>query len=60
MRASAAEIEPILEEAERMGFQLTGPAHRIWAGERDAGALTAGLDTQDTAPVRRVLELLEQ
>ena len=34
-------------------------AHRIWSGERDAAALTEGLDEQDSALVRHVLHLLE-
>ena len=55
-----AQIEPVLADLEQKGWRLTEAAHRIWAGERDAEALTAGLDTQDTALVRRVLELLEQ
>ena len=38
---------------------LTDAAHRIWAGERDAEALTAGLDDQDGAPVRNLLQRLE-
>jgi hypothetical protein len=38
---------------------LREPARRIWAGERDAQALTEGLDVQDSALVRRVLALLE-
>jgi len=55
-----AQIEPVLANLEQNGWRLTEAAHRIWAGERDAEALTAGLDTQDTALVRRVLELLDQ
>ena len=39
-----AEIEPILAELEQKGWRLTEAVHRIWAGERDAEALTAGLD----------------
>ena len=55
-----AQIEPVLADLEQKGWRLTEAAHRIWAGERDAKALTAGLDEQDSALVRRVLELLEQ
>jgi len=55
-----AQIEPALAESEENGWRLTEAAHRIWAGERDATTLTARLDEQDTALVRRVLELLEQ
>jgi hypothetical protein len=52
------ELEPILADLEAKGFRLTDPVHRIWAGERDAEALTAGLDAQDSALIRRLLELL--
>ena len=55
-----AQIEPLLAAWEQKGWRLTEAVHRIWAGERDAEALTAGMDEQDTALVRRVLELLEQ
>lgn len=52
-------IEPVLTQLEEKGWRLTDPVHRIWAGERVAEALTAGLDEKDTAMVRRVLELLD-
>ncbi len=55
-----AQIEPVLADLEQKGWRLTEAVHRIWAGERYAGALAAGLDEQDSAPVRRVLELLDQ
>lgn len=55
-----AEIEPVLANLEEKGWRLCDPAHRLWAGERDAAALTAGLDDQDAALVRRILELVEQ
>jgi hypothetical protein len=54
------EIEPLLARLEENGWMLSDPVRRIWAGERDAAALTEGLDEQDSALVRRVLELLEQ
>jgi hypothetical protein len=53
------EIDPLLARLEENGWMLSEPARRIWAGERDAAALTQGLDEQDSALVRRVLELLE-
>jgi hypothetical protein len=37
---------------------LAEPVRRIWAGERDQEALTAELNTQDTAMIVRVLKLL--
>ena len=53
------QIEPILAQLQENGLMLTDAAHRIWAGERDAEALTAGLDDQDGAPVRNLLQRLE-
>jgi hypothetical protein len=52
------ELEPVLAEGEASGYRLSDPVHRIWAGERDAEALTAGLDAQDSALIRRLLEIL--
>jgi hypothetical protein len=52
------EIDPELADGEQNGWRLAEPVHRIWAGERDTEALTAGLDEQDTALIRRVLEIL--
>jgi hypothetical protein len=52
------EIEPVLARLEENGWRLRDPAHRLWAGERDPAALTAGLDDQDSALVRRILELV--
>ena len=50
--------EAALAELEDNGWHLAAAVHRIWAGERDGDALTAGLDEQDSALIRRVLELL--
>jgi hypothetical protein len=44
---------------EENGWQITSAVQRIWAGERDAQALTVGIDTNSAALVRRVLELVE-
>jgi hypothetical protein len=52
------QIEPELADLEQKGWRLTEAVHRIWAGERNAEVLTAGLDQQDSALVRRVLEIL--
>ena len=54
------EIEPVLAQIQEDGWMLRQPARRIWAGERDEAALTEGLDEQDSALVRRILELLEE
>lgn len=53
-----AEIEQVLPKLESQGWQLSAPVARIWNGERDAESLTAGLDEQDAALVRRILELV--
>lgn len=53
-----AKLEPVLTRLEEKGWRLRDPAHRLWAGERDPVALTAGLDAQDAALVRRILELV--
>ncbi|MFL5806332.1 MAG: tetratricopeptide repeat protein, partial [Roseiflexaceae bacterium] len=55
-----AEIEPVLADREQKGWMLRQPVQRIWAGERDAAVLTTGLDAQDSALVRQVLQLLDQ
>ncbi|HWQ14173.1 MAG TPA: hypothetical protein VNL77_15345 [Roseiflexaceae bacterium] len=54
-----AELEPVLMDLEGKGWMLRQPAARIWAGERDAEVLTAGLDAQDATLVHQVLQLLE-
>lgn len=53
-----AKIEPVLPRLEEQGWRLSDAARRIWAGERDAAALTAGIDGNSAQLVRRVLELL--
>ncbi|HYP29032.1 MAG TPA: CHAT domain-containing protein [Blastocatellia bacterium] len=54
-----AEIEESLPQLEENGLKVAGAVRRIWEGERDASALTDGLDEQDSALVRRILEILE-
>jgi hypothetical protein len=54
-----AEIEEVLVKVQENGWQIFSAVQRIWAGERDAEALMVGLDEQDAALVRRVLELME-
>jgi hypothetical protein len=58
-KGSRAQIEPKLVEKEQDRWRLTEAVHRIWAGERDSEALTAGLDRQDTELVRRLLGILK-
>ena len=57
--AQRAPIESVLADLEQKGRRLTATVHRIWAGERDAEALTAGLDPQDSALVRHLLDILK-
>jgi tetratricopeptide (TPR) repeat protein len=51
-------VEEELARLEEKDFHLREAVQRIWAGERDAAALTAGLDAIDSALVRRVLEVI--
>ncbi|HEX7313408.1 MAG TPA: CHAT domain-containing protein [Pyrinomonadaceae bacterium] len=53
------EIEEILPQLEEGGWHISDAVRRIWAGEREVGVLTEGLDERHAALVRRVLELLE-
>ncbi|NWG21091.1 MAG: tetratricopeptide repeat protein, partial [Chloroflexi bacterium] len=53
-----AEVETLLAKLEEKGWHLTEPVGRIWQGERDPASLTAGLDAQDTALIRRLLQLI--
>ncbi|MBI4674224.1 MAG: hypothetical protein HY741_21480 [Chloroflexi bacterium] len=52
------EIEATLANLEEKGWHLASPVQRIWNGERDAALLTEGLDEQDRALVKRILEYL--
>jgi len=54
-----AQIEPVLARLEEKGWMLRDPARRLWAGERDAAVLTAGIDANSAQLIRRVLELVE-
>jgi tetratricopeptide (TPR) repeat protein len=53
-----SEIEEVLAELETKNFHVRAAVQRIWAGERDAGVLTVGLDEVDGALVHRVLEIV--
>ena len=44
-----SEIEPGFAALERNGWQVTQALHRIWAGERDAVALTRDIDDDKSA-----------
>jgi hypothetical protein len=52
------EVDEALAQMEQQGFHLRDAAAHIWAGERDAAALTQGLDEIDSALVQRVLDIL--
>ncbi len=52
------QVEADLEDLEQDGWCLREAAKRIWAGERDADALTDDLDEEDTQLIERVLELI--
>jgi len=43
---------------EQNGWHIAAPIRRIWNGERDAAALTAGLDESDSLIIRTILERL--
>ncbi len=52
--AVTAEFAQLTQE----GWLIVEPIQRIWAGERDAAALTAGLDESDALIVREILRQL--
>ncbi|HEY1016090.1 MAG TPA: hypothetical protein VGE07_25495 [Herpetosiphonaceae bacterium] len=54
--ARQAEVESLLPELDNNGWQIGDAARRIWAGERDAEALAAGLDANSAAVVRAMAE----
>ena len=51
-------VEAVLAELETGGWHLSAPVQRIWQGERDPASLATGLDEQDSALVRRILDLI--
>jgi hypothetical protein len=50
--------EAVLPQMEAGGWKMGGVARRLWAGERDADALTMGLDPNSAALVQRTLRLI--
>ena len=54
-----AAVEAAFDQFEQSGWRIVEPIQRIWAGERDEAALTAGLDDADTLIVREILKQLE-
>lgn len=53
-----AEMEYALAKLQAKGWHVADAVQRIWAGERDADALTVGLNLNSSALVRRLLELV--
>ena len=51
------QIEAMLPQLEQNGWQLTDAVHRLWAGERDPEALTAGIDPNSAHLIRHLLAL---
>lgn len=56
--AQKTEIEELLSQ-EETGWQFPQAVRRIWTGERELQALVEGMDEQDTALIRRVLEIIQ-
>jgi tetratricopeptide (TPR) repeat protein len=54
-----AEIEELLVTLEENGWKISDATKRIWAGERDSTTLESGLDSQDSALVHRILEIIQ-
>jgi tetratricopeptide (TPR) repeat protein len=51
-------VEGLFPELEEKGWHIVEAVRRVWEGERDAEAVAGGLDRDEAALVRRVLELL--
>ncbi|MCP4698376.1 MAG: hypothetical protein GY862_16215 [Gammaproteobacteria bacterium] len=51
-------IKESLLQQEKKGWKISAAVQAVWAGERDANKLTAGLDKADAQLLRRILELL--
>jgi hypothetical protein len=54
-----AAIEEVLPHLEEKGWRLSTAVERLWAGERDAHTLTAGVDPNSALLIRRILELID-
>ena len=53
-----SKIEEVLPKLEESGWHIAAAVQCIFAGERDPDALTADLDEQDAALVRRIFEYI--
>jgi len=54
-----AKLNNALGMLEQSGWHITDPIRRIWAGERDEAALTAGIDANSALIVREILRQLQ-
>jgi hypothetical protein len=52
------QIEAALPQLEQNGWKLTDAVRRIWAGQRDPEALTAGVDSNSAQLIRHIVDLL--
>jgi hypothetical protein len=50
----------VLADLETKGSHLKDPVDDIWAGKRDVAALVQSLNEQDTALVKRLLEIINR
>jgi tetratricopeptide (TPR) repeat protein len=58
-RQARAAVEEALPQLKRNGWRITDPIQRIWQGERDETALTAGIDSNSALIIREILKQLE-
>jgi tetratricopeptide (TPR) repeat protein len=56
--AAHDKFEPIFDKLIQKGWQIADPIRRIWAGDRDETALTAGIDPNSALVVREILRRL--
>jgi tetratricopeptide (TPR) repeat protein len=57
-RQARAQVEALFDTLTRNNWRIVEPIRRLWAGERDETALTAGLD--DALIVREILKQIKQ
>ena len=52
------QVEALLADLDEQGWHLSQAVQRIWAGEREIGPLSQGLDRQDRQVIQRILDIL--
>jgi hypothetical protein len=57
---SHAAVEAAFDQFERGNWRIVEPIQRIWQGERNEAALTAGIDANSALIVREILRQLEE